>query len=75
MIEKLNNNVDRYLRLHLQRQSAVRKAHEGHRKLMKLCRKRQTDAACAFLREHILTAGNEMNEFLKDHRNERASTA
>ncbi|MBV9521220.1 MAG: GntR family transcriptional regulator [Alphaproteobacteria bacterium] len=74
MIETLNNNVDRYLRLHLQLPSAVREAQEAHRKLLALCRERQSDAASAFLREHILTAGDALIAFVREHRNARAGS-
>jgi DNA-binding GntR family transcriptional regulator len=71
MIETLNNNVDRYLRLRLQRPRAVRDAQDAHRKLLKLCRKREPDAMCDFLREHILSAGDALIGFLRRHRKSR----
>jgi DNA-binding GntR family transcriptional regulator len=71
MIETLNNNVDRYFRLHLQLPSAVRDAQDAHRKLLELCRKREPDAVCDFLREHILSAGDALIGFLREHRKSR----
>jgi DNA-binding GntR family transcriptional regulator len=71
MIETLNNNVDRYLRVHLQLPSAVKKAQDDHRRILGMCRRREINEACNFLREHILSAGNDLIDFLRDHRKER----
>ena len=68
IIQNLNNNVDRYLRLHLQLTRAVRRAQQDHRKILELCRKRKIAAACDYLEKHIRDAGDALIEFLSHHR-------
>jgi DNA-binding GntR family transcriptional regulator len=68
IIQNLNNDVDRYLRLHLQLTRAVQRAQQDHRKILDLCRKGKVDAACDFLARHILVTGDALIQFLSHHR-------
>ena len=66
MIQTINNNADRYIRLHiLFSRDAHRNAQDEHRTILELCRQRNAAAASQLLEEHITKAGREMKEFMK----------
>ncbi|HXP73483.1 MAG TPA: GntR family transcriptional regulator [Stellaceae bacterium] len=73
MIQNLSFNVDRYLRLHLKLTRAIGRARTDHRRILDYCRKRKIEAACDYLRKHILDAGDELIKFLALHRELKAS--
>jgi DNA-binding GntR family transcriptional regulator len=56
IIDGINLQTDRYIRLQLLLSDSVANAEQDHRELLRLCRERQTDAAVQFLRRHILDA-------------------
>jgi DNA-binding GntR family transcriptional regulator len=69
LIQTINNNADRYIRLHiLFSRDAHRNAKDEHRAILELCRQRDTDAASQLLERHISKAGREMKEFIKRKR-------
>jgi len=68
LVQNLSFNVDRYLRLHLQLATEIERARRDHRRLLALCRGRRTEAACKFLRKHIMGAGTALVRFLEAHR-------
>jgi DNA-binding GntR family transcriptional regulator len=69
LIQTLNNNADRYIRLHiLFSRDAHRHAKDEHRAILELCRQRDARAASQLLEAHISKAGREMKEFIKKER-------
>jgi DNA-binding GntR family transcriptional regulator len=67
-IKTLNNNCDRYTRLHLVFTRALHQAGQAHRELLKACRSRNPDVASAALWKHITDAGAYLREFIQKHR-------
>jgi DNA-binding GntR family transcriptional regulator len=70
-IKTLNNNCDRYTRLHLVFTRSLHQAGEAHRELLKACRTRNPDIAAAALWKHITDAGSYLREFIRKHREQR----
>jgi len=69
LIQTINNNADRYIRLHiLFSRDAHRNAKDEHRAILELCRQRDADAASQMLEQHISKAGHEMRVFIKQQR-------
>jgi len=67
-IKTLNNNCDRYTRLHLVFTRKLHQAGEAHRELLKACRTKNPDVASAALWRHITDAGSYLKEFIQRHR-------
>jgi DNA-binding GntR family transcriptional regulator len=67
-IKTLNNNCDRYTRLHLVFTRELHQAGEAHRELLKACRSRNPDVASAALWKHITDAGSYLREFIQKRR-------
>ncbi|MBI1760272.1 MAG: GntR family transcriptional regulator [Acidobacteria bacterium] len=66
LIQTVNNNADRYIRLHiLFSHAAHRNAKDEHRTILELCRQRKAAAASRLLEEHIAKAGRELKEFMQ----------
>ena len=69
LIQTINNNADRYIRLHiLFSRDAHRNAKDEHRAILELCRQRDAEAASQLLEQHISKAGREMRVFIKQQR-------
>ncbi len=69
LIQTINNNADRYIRLHiLFSRDAHRHAKDEHRAILELCRQRDAEAASQLLERHISRAGRDMKEFIKHGR-------
>ncbi|MCC5826919.1 GntR family transcriptional regulator [Alkalimonas sp.] len=62
IVQNLNSNSDRYIRVHLLLAGGVKKADPEHSKLLTLCRQKKVEPACALLRQHILGAADEIIE-------------
>ncbi len=74
VLRNLHRDADRYLRLHLKlTQRSNDRAREEHRRLVGLCAQRDTAEATRLLAEHILTARDELLEFLAQRRTEPKS--
>ncbi|MFT5789433.1 MAG: DNA-binding GntR family transcriptional regulator [Shewanella sp.] len=56
VVNGLNTNCDRYVRLQLFLASGIPKAQQDHRELLDYCKKGDVDNAVALLRSHILHA-------------------
>jgi DNA-binding GntR family transcriptional regulator len=65
MVQNLNSNSDRYIRVHLMLAGGVAKAGPEHVQLLELCRQRQVEQACALLKQHILGAAHEINQLVQ----------
>ncbi|MDP5189224.1 GntR family transcriptional regulator [Rheinheimera baltica] len=60
MVQNLNSNSDRYIRVHLMLAGGVKKAEPEHANLLKLVRQKKADDACKLLKQHILGAAAEI---------------
>ncbi|MDB2386025.1 GntR family transcriptional regulator [Shewanella sp.] len=56
VVNGLNTNCDRYVRLELFLASGIPKAQQDHRDLLQFCREGNVEKAAALLRDHILHA-------------------
>jgi DNA-binding GntR family transcriptional regulator len=68
IIRNVNNNGERYTRLQLYLTHGESRANEEHRQILDLCRKRDVNAACRLLRQHIQHAGLSLKQALQDRR-------
>ncbi len=73
IVQNLNFNVDRYLRLHLRLTDATHRARTDHRRILELCRRKKSDEACSYLAKHILDAGDQLRKALASHRRMRGT--
>ena len=69
LIQTINRNADRYIRLHIRffRQIHAQSKDE-HRLLLEYCRAQDVQAAMELLERHILRAGSELKEFIQHYR-------
>jgi len=72
ILQGINLQVERYIRLHLLMTDGLEAAEREHREILRLCALRDADGAAAFLRAHILDAGRNLVAVL---RRERAAEA
>jgi DNA-binding GntR family transcriptional regulator len=72
ILQGINLQTDRYVRLHLLLTRAVDSAEKEHRELLRLCTSRDAARAVPYLREHILSASRTLLVAL---RKSRASAA
>jgi len=70
-LKTLNNNCDRYTRLHLVFTRDLHMAGKAHHELLDACRTKNPDIASDALWKHITTAGEYLKEFLQRHREQR----
>lgn len=71
-LKTLNNNCDRYTRLHLLVTRDLHQAVPAHRELLKACRTKDPEKASAALWSHINDAGEYLKEFIKRHREQHS---
>jgi DNA-binding GntR family transcriptional regulator len=71
-LKTINQNCDRYTRLHLVVTRNLRVAGEAHRKLLEACRTRDRQIAEKELWKHIMDAGDYLKEFIIRHREQHA---
>jgi DNA-binding GntR family transcriptional regulator len=67
-LRTLNNNCDRYTRLHLLFTRDLHRAGKAHRMLLDACRTRNADLACDTLWHHINDAGSYLKDFIRTRR-------
>lgn len=60
IIQNLNSNSDRYVRLHLSTIGDIPRAKEQHQELLKLCELKDVEAACQLLKDHILGSAQDL---------------
>jgi len=70
LLQTLNNNCDRYIRLHLLFTWGVHRAGEAHREIPEICRTMDADSACELFFRHITDVGDYLKEFIKRRRQE-----
>ena len=68
ILQGINLQIERYLRLHLLLTQGADEAVREHRELLRLCAVRHTDKAVAYLRQHILGTGRNLVTALRAHR-------
>jgi len=68
LLRTLNNNCDRYTRLHLLFTRDLHRAGRAHRILLDACKAKQVDTACDILWRHIMDAGEYLSDFIKSRR-------
>jgi len=71
-LKTLNQNCDRYTRLHLIFTRNLHQAGEAHQKLLQACRTRDPQVAEKALWDHIMDAGQYLKELITRHREQRA---
>jgi DNA-binding GntR family transcriptional regulator len=71
-LKTINQNCDRYTRLHLVVTRNLRVAGEAHRKLLEACRTRDGQIAEKELWIHIMDAGDYLKKFIIRHREQHA---
>jgi DNA-binding GntR family transcriptional regulator len=68
IIRNVNNSGERYTRLQLYLTQGMKRANEEHHQILELSRKRDVDAACKLLRQHIRHAGESLKRALEQKR-------
>lgn len=68
ILQGINLQTERYIRVHLVMTHGLEAAQAEHRELLRLCALRETDQAVAYLREHILSTGRTLVAGLRRHR-------
>jgi len=64
LVNMLNKNADRYIRMHLLWAGGISKAGPEHAELLAFCKARDIDNAVAKLKLHILNSRDEIKAFL-----------
>jgi len=64
LVDTLNKNADRYIRMHLLWAGGISKAESEHNDLLSYCKSRNIEKAVAMLKQHILGSRDEIKEFL-----------
>ncbi len=65
LVNTLNKNADRYIRMHLLWAGGISKAGPEHNQLLAFCKTGDIDQAVAVLRRHILSSRDEIKAFLE----------
>lgn len=66
IVRGLNNNADRYVRMHLMLAGGFNTAVAEHRQILQYCRERNTEAACEYLQQHIRHAKDGIMKLLQE---------
>ena len=66
LVNTLNKNADRYIRMHLLWAGGISKAESEHNDLLDKCKARDVEGAVAILKKHILSSRDEIKAFLKE---------
>jgi DNA-binding GntR family transcriptional regulator len=68
ILQGINLQTERYIRVHLVMTHGLEAAQAEHRELLRLCALHEIDQAVAYLREHILNTGRALLAGLRRHR-------
>ncbi len=66
LVNTLNKNADRYIRMHLLWAGGISKAESEHNELLALCKKQEISKAVALMKQHILGSRDEIKAFLTE---------
>ncbi len=69
LVNTLNKNADRYIRMHLLWAGGISKAESEHNDILSMCRARNIEKAVEVLKQHILGSRDEIKEFLLTREN------
>jgi len=72
VINNINSNCDRYIRLHLLQKGGIPRAEQQHRELLALCRVKDVEAACALLKRHISESAQDLIDLVNAHNHKLA---
>ncbi|MCL2915601.1 GntR family transcriptional regulator [Shewanella corallii] len=64
VVQGLNTNCDRYIRMQLLLTGGVPQAEQDHKDLLRYCRARDTENAVALLEKHILRAADDIRKLV-----------
>lgn len=64
LVNTLNKNADRYIRMHLLWAGGISKAGPEHNQLLAFCKSGDVEQAVAILKQHILSSRDEIKAFL-----------
>jgi len=64
LVDTLNKNADRYIRMHLLWAGGISKAESEHNELLAHCKNHDVEKAVGLLKQHILGSRDEIKEFL-----------
>ncbi|MEJ6475376.1 GntR family transcriptional regulator [Pseudoalteromonas piscicida] len=64
LVDVYSKNSERYVRMHILLAGGIKTAPEEHRQLLELCRDKNTDGACDFLKKHITGAKDDIKALL-----------
>lgn len=70
VVQNLNSNCDRYIRLHLLQKGGIPKAEQQHQELITLCKAGDVEGACSLLKEHIMGSAQDLIELVNTHNKE-----
>ena len=65
LVNTLNKNADRYIRMHLLWAGGISRAESEHNDLLDKCKARDIDGAVKILKQHVLGSRDEIKEFLR----------
>jgi DNA-binding GntR family transcriptional regulator len=68
VLQGINLQVERYIRLHLLMTDGIGEAEREHREILRLCALRDVEGATAYLREHILHTARSLVTALRRER-------
>ncbi len=66
LVNTLNKNADRYIRMHLLWAGGISKAESEHNELLSLCKQKNVPKAVELMKQHILGSRDEIKEFLTE---------
>ncbi|MCO4799680.1 MAG: GntR family transcriptional regulator [Colwelliaceae bacterium] len=69
LINTLNKNADRYIRMHLLWAGGISKAESEHNELLALCKSKDINNAVELMKQHILGSRDEIKAFLTEREN------
>ncbi|GLX84800.1 GntR family transcriptional regulator [Thalassotalea loyana] len=67
LADALIKNSLRYVRMHLLLAGGESTAQDEHKELLRLCAEKQSEQAQAYLREHIISAKDDIKQLLRDN--------
>ncbi|MCF6434019.1 GntR family transcriptional regulator [Pseudoalteromonas sp. MMG022] len=64
LVDVYSKNSERYVRMHILLAGGINTAPEEHRTLLELCKNKDVEQACAFLKKHITGAKDDIKQLL-----------
>jgi DNA-binding GntR family transcriptional regulator len=73
ILQGINVQTDRYVRLHLSLTGELDAAEKEHRQILRLCEQRDVEKAVSYVKKHIVNASRDLLEALRKSRAARAA--